>query len=133
MPFYQCISLVGMLAQEQKEEIVRDITRIHCEATGGLPVFVQIQFEEVKPGDIFQNGKPSGAVRLHARIRARRDSETKHRMLRAYSDLIARVARVPVNDVMVAFVETPYENVMEGGVRLPAPGEERAWLERFGA
>jgi len=133
MPFYQCISLVGMLAQEQKEEIVRDITRIHCEATGGLPLFVQIQFEEVEPGDVFQNGKPSRAVRLHARIRAGRDPETRHRMLRAYTDLIVRIARVPVDDVMVAFIETPYENVMEAGVRLPSPGEEEAWLERFGA
>jgi phenylpyruvate tautomerase PptA (4-oxalocrotonate tautomerase family) len=132
MPFYQCITLTGTLAQQQKEEIVHEITRIHCEATGGLPIFVQIQFEEVKPGDVFQNGKLSRAIRLHARIRAGRDSETKHRMLRAYSDLIVRVARVPVEDVMVAFVETPSENVMEAGVRLPAPGKERAWLERFG-
>jgi phenylpyruvate tautomerase PptA (4-oxalocrotonate tautomerase family) len=132
VPFYQCITLVGTLAQEQKEELVRDITRIHCEATGSLPLFVQIQFEEVKPGDVFQNGKPSRAVRLHARIRAGRNPDTKHRMLRAYTDLIVKVARVPINDVMVAFTETPYENVMEAGVRLPAPGEERAWLERFG-
>jgi phenylpyruvate tautomerase PptA (4-oxalocrotonate tautomerase family) len=37
MPFYQCITLVGTLAQEQKEEIVRDITRIHRETiTMGL-------------------------------------------------------------------------------------------------
>jgi len=94
---------------------------------------VQIQFEEVEPGDVFQNGKPSRAVRLHARIRAGRDPETRHRMLRAYTDLIVRIARVPVDDVMVAFIETPYENVMEAGVRLPSPGEEEAWLERFGA
>ena len=132
MPFYQCITLTGTLAQDQKEEIAREITRIHCEATGGLPLFVQVQFEEVKPNDVFQNGKPSRAVRLHARIRAGRDAETRHRMLHAYTALIARVARVPVDDVMVAFIETPFENVMEAGVRLPAPGEEKAWLERFG-
>ena len=132
MPFYQCITLAGTLAQDQKEEIVSEITRIHCEATGGLPRFVQIQFEEVEPGDVFQNGKPSRAVRLHARIRAGRDADTKHRMLRAYADLIVRVARVPIDDVMVAFIETPFENVMEAGVRLPAPGNEKAWLERFG-
>ena len=28
MPFYQCITLVGTLAQEQKEEIVRDNQRV---------------------------------------------------------------------------------------------------------
>jgi phenylpyruvate tautomerase PptA (4-oxalocrotonate tautomerase family) len=133
MPFYRCITLVGTLAQEQKEEIVRDITRIHCEATGALPRFVQIQFEEVKPGDVFQNGKPSRAVRLHGRIRAGRDADTKHRMLRAYTDLIVRVASVSVDDVMVAFIEMPHENAMEADVRLPAPGEEKSWLERLGS
>ena len=133
MPFYQCVTLVGTLAQEQKEEIVRDITRIHCEATGALPRFVQIQFEEVKPGDVFQNGEPSRGVRLHGRIRAGRDADTKHRMLRAYTDLIVRVARVSVDDVMVAFIEMPHENAMEAGVRLPAPGEEKSWLERLGS
>ena len=37
MPFYKCITLAGTFAQAQKEEIVGEITRIHCEATGGLP------------------------------------------------------------------------------------------------
>jgi phenylpyruvate tautomerase PptA (4-oxalocrotonate tautomerase family) len=132
MPFYKCISLAGTLAQAQKEEIVSEITRIHCEATGGLPRFVQIQFEEVKPSDVFQNGKLSRAVRLHARIRASRDRDTKYRMLRAYTELIARVTEVPVDDVMVAFIETSFENVMEAGVRLPVPCDEKSWLERFG-
>jgi hypothetical protein len=53
-------------------------------------------------------------------------------MLHAYTELIARVCRVSVDDVMVAFIETSFENVMEAGVRLPAPGNEKAWLERFG-
>jgi phenylpyruvate tautomerase PptA (4-oxalocrotonate tautomerase family) len=132
MPFYQCITLTGTLTANQKEEIASEITRIHCEATGGLPLFVQVQFEEVKPDDVFQNGKLSRAVRLHARIRAGRDADTRHQMLHAYTDLIARVVHVPVDDVMVAFIETPFENVMEAGVRLPEPGEEKAWLERFG-
>jgi phenylpyruvate tautomerase PptA (4-oxalocrotonate tautomerase family) len=125
MPFYRCITLVGTLAQEQKEEIVRDVTRIRCETTGALPRFVQIQFEEVKPGDTFRNGRPS-------RIRAGRDADTKHRMLDAFTDLIVRVARVPIDDVMVALVEMPHENAMEAGVRLPARGEEKLWLERLG-
>jgi phenylpyruvate tautomerase PptA (4-oxalocrotonate tautomerase family) len=133
MPFYRCITLVGTLAQKQKEEIVREITRIHCETTGALPRFVQIQFEEVKPGDTFQNGRPSRAVRLHGRTRAGRDADTKHRMLDAFTDLIVRVVRVPIDDVMVALVDMPHENAMQGGVRLPAPGEEKLWLERLGS
>jgi phenylpyruvate tautomerase PptA (4-oxalocrotonate tautomerase family) len=53
MPFYQCISLAGSLSQEQKEEIAREVTRIHCQETGGLPLFVQIQFDEVTSGNVF--------------------------------------------------------------------------------
>jgi phenylpyruvate tautomerase PptA (4-oxalocrotonate tautomerase family) len=86
MPFYRCISLAGSLSQEQKEEIVREVTRIHCQETGGLPRFVQILFDEVTSDNVFQNGKPSSAIRLHARIRAGRDAATKLRMLRAYTD-----------------------------------------------
>jgi hypothetical protein len=52
-------------------------------------------------------------------------------LLRAYTDLIVRVARVSVADVMAALVEMPHENAMEGGVRLPAPGDEKSWLERL--
>jgi phenylpyruvate tautomerase PptA (4-oxalocrotonate tautomerase family) len=89
------------------------------------------KFDEVTSDNVFQNGKPSSAIRLHARIRAGRDAATKLRMLHAYTDLIARVARVPADDIMVGFIETSYENVMEAGVRLPAPGEEEAWLARF--
>jgi hypothetical protein len=59
------------------------------------------------------------------------ESITKLRMLHAYTDLIARVARVPVDEIMVAFIETSYENIMEAGVRLPPPGEEKAWLAQF--
>ena len=68
-----------------------------------------------------------------ARIRAGRDADTKHRLLRAYTDLIVRVARISVDDVMVALVDMPHENAMEAGLPLPAPGEEKAWLERIGS
>ena len=34
-------------------------------------------------------------------------------MLHAYTDLIVQVARVPVDDVMLAFIETPFENVTD--------------------
>jgi hypothetical protein len=34
-------------------------------------------------------------------------------------------------DGMVALTEMPFENLTEAGVRLPAPGDEKAWLERL--
>jgi phenylpyruvate tautomerase PptA (4-oxalocrotonate tautomerase family) len=114
-----------------KQEIVDEITRIHCDATGALALFIQVQFDEVDSSNVFQNRKPSSAVRLHARIRAGRPPEVRLKMLSDYTTMLHRITKVPVADIMVAFIETPFENVMEGGVRLPAPGEEAGWEAQF--
>jgi phenylpyruvate tautomerase PptA (4-oxalocrotonate tautomerase family) len=131
MPFYHCLAPSGLIDAEMRQKIVDEITRIHCDATGGLPLFVQVQFEDVAPGMAFQNGKPSSAVRLHARIRAGRSAETRLAMLTAYTEMLHQLTKVPVAEIMVAFVETSYENAMEAGVRLPAPGDEAAWEAQF--
>lgn len=131
MPFYHCLGPKGLFTQPMKQEIVDEITRIHCEATGALALFIQVQFEEVDPSNVFQNRTPSTAVRLHVRLRAGRSAEQRHEMLSAYTAMLHRITGVPVSNIMVAFVETSYENVMEGGARLPAPGEEAAWEKQF--
>jgi phenylpyruvate tautomerase PptA (4-oxalocrotonate tautomerase family) len=133
MPFYQCITPPGTLDSERKQRIVDGITRIHCEATGALALYVQIEFQEVSPDNMFQGGKKSRAVRLHARIRKGRDAQTRHQMLKDYTSLLHEQTGVAVKDIMVAFIETPYENVMESGLRLPAPGDEAQWLEQVRA
>jgi phenylpyruvate tautomerase PptA (4-oxalocrotonate tautomerase family) len=131
MPFYQCIAPEGVVTAEMKQEIVEGITRIHCEATGGLSRFVQVQFDEVRLANVFQDGKPSSAIRLHVRMRAGRTADVRLRMMTDYTDLLNRVSGVPVVDIMIGIVETSYENVMESGLRLPAPGDEDAWKARF--
>ena len=40
------------------------------------------------------------------------DGDTKHRMPQVYTDLIVRVARVLVDDVMVALSRLPFENII---------------------
>ena len=35
MPIYQCIIPEGLLDESQRENIAGEITRIHCDATGG--------------------------------------------------------------------------------------------------
>lgn len=75
MPFYQCIAPIGVITTGMKQEIVDEITRIHCAATRGLPRFVQIQSDEVNPENVFQDRKLSSAIRLHVRMRAGRPAE----------------------------------------------------------
>jgi phenylpyruvate tautomerase PptA (4-oxalocrotonate tautomerase family) len=131
MPFYQCIAPIGVIAPDMRQEIVDEITRIHCEATGGLPRFVQVQFDEVSPDNVFQNRTFSSAVRLHVRMRAGRSAEVRHQMMTDYTNLLSRVTGVPIIDIMIGIVETSHENVMESGLRLPAPGDEDSWKAQF--
>ena len=131
MPFYQCIAPVGVITRDMRQEIVDGITRIHCDSTGGLPLFVQVQFDEVDPASVFQNRKLSSAIRLHVRMRAGRPAEVRHQMMKDYTGLLNEVTGVPVVDIMIGIVETSYENVMESGLRLPAPGDEATWNAQF--
>jgi phenylpyruvate tautomerase PptA (4-oxalocrotonate tautomerase family) len=66
MPFYRCIAPIGVITADRKQEIVDEITRIHCQATGGLPRFVQVQFDEVLAG---------------------RPAEIRHQMMTDYTNL----------------------------------------------
>src|SRR5260370_13715566 len=105
MTFYQCIAAIGVITADMKTEIVDEITRIHCEATGGLPLFVQVQFDEVNPENVFQNRKLSSAIRLHVRMRAGRPAEVRHQMMTDYTNLLSRVTGGPIVGILLCIVE----------------------------
>ena len=50
MPMYQCQSPAGMLSDGVRPEIVKEITRIHCENTGAPSSFVHVAFQDVPAG-----------------------------------------------------------------------------------
>jgi phenylpyruvate tautomerase PptA (4-oxalocrotonate tautomerase family) len=131
MPYYHCLTPPGTLTAADRQRLADEITDIHCANTGGLALFVQVHFEEVAVDHVFQNRKPSSAVRLHIRMRSGRSDDTRKKMLTEYTHLLSRVARVPVAEVMVAIIEVPHTNVMEGGIGLPAPGDEAEWMKQF--
>jgi hypothetical protein len=52
-------------------------------------------------------------------------------MMTDYTNMLSKVTGVPIADIMIGIIETSYENVMESGLRLPAPGDEDAWKAQF--
>ena len=42
MPIYQCISPEGLLDESARGKLAEEITRIHCDATGVPPSFVNV-------------------------------------------------------------------------------------------
>jgi phenylpyruvate tautomerase PptA (4-oxalocrotonate tautomerase family) len=53
VPIYQCISPEGLLDQSARGKLAEEITRIHCDATGVPPSFVNVMFIDVPDGRYF--------------------------------------------------------------------------------
>ena len=125
MPLYQCISPSGLLDDATREKLAEEITRIHCDATGIPPSFVNVLFLDVQAGRSFVAGKPSAHSILNGAIRFGRDLETRQRILADLSRMWTRLTGQPEEELLISLWENPAENVMEGGSIFPEIGQEQ--------
>jgi phenylpyruvate tautomerase PptA (4-oxalocrotonate tautomerase family) len=128
MPFYQCISPAGLLDEAARRELAEEITRIHCDATGVPPSFVNVMFTDVPAGRYFVAGKPSAHSVLNGAIRAGRDLETRQRILQELSRMWTRQTGQTEGELLISLWESPAENVMEAGLIFPGLGQEEQWF-----
>jgi len=129
MPLYRCIVSPELSSYEQRAEIAEHVTRIHCEVTGGLPLFVHTFFAEDDAGMLPADKR---ALMLGS-IRAGRTAEQKMRLVAELEQSLARILDVTGDQVSVVTVDVPARWVMEGGAILPEPGDEAAWIAKHGA
>ena len=59
MPFYSCNVPAGSLTDSKKDDLAKDITRIHVEVTGGRPDLVHVFYNELAAADSYTAGEPS--------------------------------------------------------------------------
>jgi phenylpyruvate tautomerase PptA (4-oxalocrotonate tautomerase family) len=124
VPLYQCISPQGLLDDAVRGELADEITRIHCDATGVPPSFVNVMFLDVPSGRYFVAGKPAAHSVMNVAIRAGRDLATRQRILRELSQMWTRLSGQPEEELLISLWENPAENVIEGGSIFPALGQE---------
>jgi phenylpyruvate tautomerase PptA (4-oxalocrotonate tautomerase family) len=124
MPLYQCISPSGLLDDATREKLAEEITRIHCDATGIPPSFVNVMFLDAPAGRSFVAGKPSAHSIVNGAIRFGRDLGTRQRILADLSRMWTRLTGQPEEELLISLWENPAENVMEGGSIFPEIGQE---------
>ena len=129
MPIYQCISPEGLIDESTRGKLAEEITRIHCDATGVPPSFVNVMFLDVPSGRYFVAGKPSAHSVLNGAIRVGRDLETRQRILRELSQMWTRLTGQTEGELLISLWENPAENVMEAGLIFPGLGQEQRWFE----
>jgi phenylpyruvate tautomerase PptA (4-oxalocrotonate tautomerase family) len=129
MPIYQCYSRKGLLTGSAKTNIAEEMTSMYCDFTGAPPSWVKVLFHEMPEGECFSAGKPATQSLILAINRYGRDLETRRAMLRRLSQIWTRNSGQPEADLWISVTEIDPTNVLEAGLFMPAPGQERAWFE----
>jgi phenylpyruvate tautomerase PptA (4-oxalocrotonate tautomerase family) len=124
MPIYQCISPEGLLDDSARTKLAGEITRIHCDATGVPPSFVNVIFTDVPDGRYFVAGKPATHSFVNGAIRVGHDVATRQAILRNLSQMWTRLTGQPEEELLISLWENQAENAMEAGSVFPAVGQE---------
>jgi phenylpyruvate tautomerase PptA (4-oxalocrotonate tautomerase family) len=85
----------GLLDDSTRENIAKEITRIHCDATGAPASFVDVLFHETQEGRHFVEGQRSGHSIVFGAIRQGRTVETRQAMLTELSQMWTRLTGQP--------------------------------------
>lgn len=129
MPFYTCIHKEGTLSAHAMRAIAVGITDIHCDLTGAPRHFVHVMFQGYSSGYCYTGGEHSCVANIRGSVRAGRDQKTKEKMMEQMTELWLQVCpETERGDIVVSLAEVPATNVMEGGILLPHPKDDVAWL-----
>jgi phenylpyruvate tautomerase PptA (4-oxalocrotonate tautomerase family) len=129
MPIYHCHSPQRLLTEAAKGKIAGEITRIHCEASGESPSFVNVLFLDIPEGTSFKAGRPSTRSFVFGEIRDGHDLQTRHTVLRDLSQMWTHLTGQSEAELIVALRETPAENATQAGLIFAGPGHERQWFD----
>jgi phenylpyruvate tautomerase PptA (4-oxalocrotonate tautomerase family) len=128
MPVYQVITTTDLLSDEQRQDVVSEITRIHTTHTGAPELFVNVVFLETPAGRIFTAGEPSQMSFIVGHIREGREIEVRQAMLRELSAMWAQITGHGDRDLLLALQENDSRAAMEAGLIFPAAGAEEEWF-----
>jgi phenylpyruvate tautomerase PptA (4-oxalocrotonate tautomerase family) len=129
MPIYHCHSPQRLLTESAKGKLAGEITRIHCEATGESPSFVNVLFLDIPEGASFAAGRPSTRSFVFGEIRDGHDLQTRHALLQGLSQMWTLCTGQSEAELIVALRETPAENATQAGLIFAGPGHEQQWFD----
>ncbi|HXN36726.1 MAG TPA: tautomerase family protein [Solirubrobacteraceae bacterium] len=127
---YQCFVKEGLVSGSVRNEIAKEITQIHCQATGVPPAFVRAMFIDLPYGTSFTAGEPSETSIINGKIRAGRPLEARQQMIAELAEMWKRLTGQSEHELVIALEELASDTILEEGLIMPNPGEETDWFMR---
>jgi phenylpyruvate tautomerase PptA (4-oxalocrotonate tautomerase family) len=128
VPVYTCTTAQGTLSSETKAALAAEITRIHAALNHVPEAYVNVIFPELAPDSVFVGGKPGTPLLISGWVRRGHPAEESTRLALEISAAAARISGLDERRVLVVFEDSPASSAVEGGIPLPEPGQEAAWL-----
>ena len=121
MPVYRCTTPAGTLFLDQRHQLAKAFTDVHCNTTGAPRKFVQVMFFETAQGEDSEYETP---YFVDGGNRAGRSEETKQTIMAGLTQALSEIGNIPNESIGARISEGPASWTMEGGHILPEPGEE---------
>ena len=136
MPLYRCFVPKDSLDYEQRQEIAKAFTDVHCRISAAPRSFVHVWFLETDNGEKIKDSHGAGFLNYNTPYyiaggnRAGRPPEVREEILGGLIEKFCEISGADSQNVSGHISEGPASWTMEAGHILPEPGEEPAeWYE----
>ena len=122
MPLYTAITEDGIVFDETKAKIAKEITRIHTTIMKVPATFVRVVFLSYPKLSGFTAGKAAPTAALNCVLRSGHTDEEKTEMLKQLWSMFQSLTGVPTDQLAISLQEIPSSNAMEMGQIMQSVG-----------
>jgi phenylpyruvate tautomerase PptA (4-oxalocrotonate tautomerase family) len=122
MPLYTISTQLGVLNNDAKADLARNLTDLHSEYAGVPKNWVHVIFQDYIAGSGFTAGEPAAATALTLLIRTGRLAEYKRGLLTRLWALLQAATGAPNDQIVIGIQEVSPSQAMEMGQIMPDVG-----------
>jgi phenylpyruvate tautomerase PptA (4-oxalocrotonate tautomerase family) len=124
MPLYIATTEDGVLLDQTKAKLAKEITKIHTSIMNVPAAFVRVAFVSYPKGSGFTAGERAPTAALNCILRSGHTLEEKETVLKQLWAVFQSATGIATDQLAISLQEIPSSNAMELGQIMPSVGRE---------
>jgi phenylpyruvate tautomerase PptA (4-oxalocrotonate tautomerase family) len=124
MPLYIATTEDGVLLDQTKAKLAKEITKIHTSIMNVPAAFVRVAFVSYPKGSGFTAGERAPTAALNCILRSGHTPEEKETVLKQLWAVFQSATGIATDQLAISLQEIPSSNAMELGQIMPSVGRE---------